>query len=80
MDGKRDHARMNFIVDALEIIHAQDRTKGLRDRLLEGDAKAAELLRDHFRLTYWEYRGQKLLPRRPGALPDTQSSGLMAEG
>ena len=63
MEGKRDHARMNFIVDALEIIHAQDRTKGLRDRLLEGDSKAAELLRDHFRLTYWEYQGQQLLPR-----------------
>ena len=63
MEGKRDHSRMNFIVDALEIIHAQDRTKGLRDRLLEGDAKVAELLRDHFRLTYWEYRGRKLLPR-----------------
>jgi len=23
----------------------------------------AALLRDHFRLTYWEYQGQRLLPR-----------------
>ena len=63
MDRRREHDRMNFITDALEIIHAQDRTKTLRDRLLEGDAEAAALLRDHFRLTYWEYRGQKILPR-----------------
>ena len=67
MERKRDHARMNFITDALEIIHAQDRTKGLRDRLLEGDAHVAALLRDHFRLTYWEYRGRKLLPREEAA-------------
>ncbi len=66
-EGKRDHTRMNFISDALEIIHAQDRTKGLRDRLLGGDSKAAELLRDHFRLTYWEYQGKKLLPREDAA-------------
>ena len=63
MDAKRDHTRMNFLVDDLQIIHAQDRTKGLRERLLEGDAKVAALLRDHFRLTYWEYQGQRLLPR-----------------
>ncbi len=63
MHAKRDHARMNFLVDDLQIIHAQDRTKGLRERLLEGDAKVAALLRDHFRLTYWEYQGQRLLPR-----------------
>ena len=67
MERRQDHARRNFITDALEIIHAQDRTKGLRDRLLEGDAKAAALLRDHFRLTYWEYRGQKILPRDDAA-------------
>ena len=67
MERKRDHARMNFITDALEIIHAQDRTKSLRDRLLEGDAVAAALLRNHFRLTYWEYRGQELLPREEAA-------------
>ncbi len=67
MEVKRDHARMNFTVDDLEIIHAQDRTKNLRDRLLAGDAVAAALLRDHFRLTYWEYRGRELLPREEAA-------------
>ncbi len=63
MDQNRDHARMNFFTDELLIIHAQDRTKGLRDRLLEGDAKAAALVREHFRITYWEHQGQQLLPR-----------------
>lgn len=66
MDGKRDHAHMNFIVDDLNMIHAQDRTKSLRDRLLGGDAKVAALLRDHFRLTYWEYEGRQLIPRHDG--------------
>lgn len=57
------HPRMNFISDALEVIHAQDRTRCLRDRVLHGDAKAAALLRNHFHLLYWEYQGRKLLPR-----------------
>ncbi len=63
MERRRDHAGMNFIADALEIIHAQDRTRWLRDRVLQGDAKAAALLRKYFHLTYWEYRGQTVLPQ-----------------
>ena len=63
MDRKRDHARMNFIVDCLEIIHAQDRTRGLRERVLGGDEKAAALLRQYFHLTYWEYQGRPIVPR-----------------
>ncbi len=67
MEWKRDHARLNVITDALEIIHAQDRTRGLRERLLGGDAVAAALLRDHFQLTYWEHRGRKIFPRDDAA-------------
>ncbi len=67
MEWKRDHARFNFLMEALEIIDAQDRMKSLRDRLLEGDAVAAAPLRDHFRLTYWEHRGRKILPRDDAA-------------
>jgi hypothetical protein len=29
--------------------------------------EAAELLRDHFRLTYWEYQGKEILPREEAA-------------
>ena len=70
MKRRRNQNRLNFVQDALGIIQAQDRTRELRDRLLRGDAKAAALLRDSFHLTYWEHRGQPLLPR------DGQETGL----
>jgi len=63
MDQKRDHAHMNFMADCLEIIHAQDRTRSLRERALGGDAEAARLLRDHFHLLYWEHEGRQIVPR-----------------
>lgn len=67
---RRNHYRWSFIPDAMEIIQAQYRTRVLRRRALQGDAKAATVLRDSFHLTYWEYRGQPLLPR------DAQETGL----
>ena len=63
MHGKRDHAHMNFVTDCLEIIHAQDRTRFLRARAIEGDTGAAALLREHFHLLYWEYEGRQIIPR-----------------
>jgi hypothetical protein len=54
---------MNFVTDCLEIIHAQDRTRFLRARALEGDTGAAALLREHFHLLYWEYEGRQIIPR-----------------
>jgi len=60
---RRNHKGLIFIQDALDVIQAEDRTRKLRDRLLQGDAKAAALLRYSFHLAYWEYRGQPLLPR-----------------
>ena len=63
MKQRRNHRRLNFIQDAVELIQAGGRTREFRDRLLQGDPRAATLVRKYFHLTYWEYRGQPLLPR-----------------
>ena len=50
-------------LDELEYVGDQELSRELIERALKGDEKAKQELRD-LQVTYWEHRGEVLLPRK----------------